>query len=806
MRGIMKPEVKPSDTQSVISDAGTSISGCGSSLSDNREDLQEFAFRLGLPSVDHLTRDRFRVDRRKLESMILGEEHLEPADVFFQNIMESTETRIVWPVKLKIGAKSKKDPCIRIAGRTEDVAEAKKKILAILETRPWVINFSSGYKGYRVTMKLDVSYTDHSHIIGKGGQTIKSVMEKTGCHIHFPDSNRINQTEKSNQISIAGEMTGVERARARVRELTPLIFSFELPLLGGIQPCPEQNCEEIKEVEGLYNVQVMFRTRPKLHSTLVVVKGCEWELASVKEATIVLMNKLCDSLANQMPVHMSMEISPIHHSVVLGRNNTNLKTIMHHTGVQVMFPDANDPNIPSLKKSSVTITGGINQVYLARQMLLGSLPMVIMFDITGDTAMMSNEQINELMHTLDVVISVRYKPKQSVTSVSIRGVERNASNVYEARRILLKLNEPSIKAVIPDSYNIPSPTPSYLFNAGLSTSPGAGLSNLLDNRFSKNNNISPINYNILNSRKVFPSELSQLPSSMWPLMPNLAPQFFSPNQRMHHQEQLTATLQNHQDILSQSSLSLPDIKDCQGAYSSLSSNTSSLSSPTASPRNVSPIPCAPENKLDLSSLLTNLTDENGFERPLSMDYNAAKMKAFRTVQNQNFSAGRLRIPTTSWCGLGFSQSSPTHKLKEQLMNDNLPVTQLEDANSSSPAASVCSDNDLNFAVSSYLDSAPGATLDSVFAAQERDITSLFISLGFEKYIPLFKSQEIDLYTFMTLSDCDLKEIGVNALGARRKLLLTIAELKKRKNSGLAFNGSAAPGAERKGSRSSLVDW
>lgn len=69
----MKPEVKPSDTQSVISDAGTSISGCGSSLSDNREDLQEFAFRLGLPSVDHLTRDRFRVDRRKLESMILGE-------------------------------------------------------------------------------------------------------------------------------------------------------------------------------------------------------------------------------------------------------------------------------------------------------------------------------------------------------------------------------------------------------------------------------------------------------------------------------------------------------------------------------------------------------------------------------------------------------------------------------------------------------------------------------------------------------------------------------------------------------------
>lgn len=66
-------------------------------------------------------------------------------------------------------------------------------------------------------MKLDVSYTDHSHIIGKGGLRIKCVMEETSCHIHFPDSNRNNQEEKSNQVSIAGEMANIEQARARVR-------------------------------------------------------------------------------------------------------------------------------------------------------------------------------------------------------------------------------------------------------------------------------------------------------------------------------------------------------------------------------------------------------------------------------------------------------------------------------------------------------------------------------------------------------------------------------------------------------------
>jgi len=48
---------------------------------------------------------------------------------------------------------------------------------------------------------MDVSHTDHSHVIGKGGNNIKRVMQETGCHIHFPDSNRGNHVqEKSNQV------------------------------------------------------------------------------------------------------------------------------------------------------------------------------------------------------------------------------------------------------------------------------------------------------------------------------------------------------------------------------------------------------------------------------------------------------------------------------------------------------------------------------------------------------------------------------------------------------------------------------
>lgn len=66
-------------------------------------------------------------------------------------------------------------------------------------------------------MKMDISYTDHSYIIGRGGNNIKRIMDETSTHIHFPDSNRSNPLEKSNQVSLCGSLEGVEKARSLVR-------------------------------------------------------------------------------------------------------------------------------------------------------------------------------------------------------------------------------------------------------------------------------------------------------------------------------------------------------------------------------------------------------------------------------------------------------------------------------------------------------------------------------------------------------------------------------------------------------------
>lgn len=95
-----------------------------------------------------------------------------------------------------------------------------------------------------------------------------------------------------------------------------------------------------------------------------------------------------------------------------------------------------------------------------------------MFDLPEDSlTSVDTENISQLMQSLDVFINVRHKPKQSMLSVIIKGIERNASNIYEARKQLLGLTEPRVHAEIPATYHIPNA--SNVFQ-GNSVTPGAG--------------------------------------------------------------------------------------------------------------------------------------------------------------------------------------------------------------------------------------------------------------------------------------------------------------------------------------------
>ncbi|XP_024153697.1 protein bicaudal C homolog 1 isoform X2 [Oryzias melastigma] len=411
------------------------------------------------------TEERFRVDRKKLEVMLLAasEGRVNGGEDFFQKIMDETQTQIAWPSKLKIGAKSKKDPHIKVCGKRENVREAKDRIMSVLDT-----------KSNRVTLKMDVSHTEHSHVIGKGGNNIKRVMEETGCHIHFPDSNRNNQAEKSNQVSIAGQPGGVEAARVKIRELLPLVLSFELPAIMQADP----SSPTVQHISQTYNLTVSFKPPTRLYRATGVVRGSQNNSNAVKRGTALLLEHLAGSLASTVSVTTHLDIAPQHHLFMKGRNGSNIKHITQRTGAQIHFPDPNGPQ----KKSTVYIQGTIESVCLARQYLMGCLPLVLMFDIKEDVEV-EPQCITALMEQLDVFISIKPKPKQPSKSVIVKSVERNAVNMYEARKFLLGLESNGVSSSSPaGALNPPTngPSPSLICPVSLDilTSAGLGLSKL----------------------------------------------------------------------------------------------------------------------------------------------------------------------------------------------------------------------------------------------------------------------------------------------------------------------------------------
>ncbi|XP_043920525.1 ankyrin repeat and SAM domain-containing protein 6 [Protopterus annectens] len=59
---------------------------------------------------------------------------------------------------------------------------------------------------------------------------------------------------------------------------------------------------------------------------------------------------------------------------------------------------------------------------------------------------------------------------------------------------------------------------------------------------------------------------------------------------------------------------------------------------------------------------------------------------------------------------------------------------------------------------------------------EDELTGILKKLSLEKYQPIFEEQEVDMEAFLTLTDGDLKELGIKTDGPRQQILAAISEL------------------------------
>lgn len=323
----------------------------------------------------------------------------------------------------------------------------------------------------RVCLRVDVSYTDHSHMIGVSGKSSKYLSSKTNCHIHFPDCNKQIDSDKSNCVSISGHLPNAEHARSGIRMLQPLVFIIALPKCHPLQsfgtlrenkdvPLPWKHY--LTFAENKYGVKVKPKAKSSNLQTSIFVKGSEEHSSSIQAATEMLVYELVVRHYPHEPgqVTNSLEVSAQHHRVVEG----NVRLIMQKSGAVVLFHDLDDRNIPVHKKGSINISGPVRSVYMARQMLIGSLPVRMSFDLRlsshhqssahasgdGDSGEDENQQQSMLfsqlmLHQLemkhDVCVSMLQRGRDLHTvQLALTSMERNVGGLYRAYQELFTMH------------------------------------------------------------------------------------------------------------------------------------------------------------------------------------------------------------------------------------------------------------------------------------------------------------------------------------------------------------------------------
>merc|ERR1719153_2025158 len=179
---------------------------------------------------------------------------------------------------------------------------------------------------------------------------------------------------------------------------------------------------------------------------------------------------------------------------------------------------------------------------------------------------------------------------------------------------------------------------------------------------------------------------------------------------------------------------------------------------------------------DLSVLLSemNVGDRRapGCEKKVvqiaAADYEHKKLLATKAMQHKPM--GEPRTPSSVWSGLGFSSSMPEAVIREKLAQEHVRAKQQREKEVAS--------NSEWFGQGQTHDSLLSAPIDDNGGGAD-ELSCLLSQHALSKYTDVFLRHEIDLPTFASLTDEELKEIGIPTFGARKKLLLLARETRKK---------------------------
>ncbi|KAH7729400.1 protein bicaudal C 1-B-like protein [Aphelenchoides avenae] len=248
----------------------------------------------------------------------------------------------------------------------------------------------------RVTLKMEINHSAHSHIIGRGGKNTQDIMRETMCHIHFPDSNKHSEVEKNNQVSIAGSTGQVDIARQRLRLSAPITVTLIVPVTNAASV--PSTAAELQRRVGMPDLSFTLSTATA-RAFQCSIKGS----AHQDQLIITTVDRICNLLtvSSTAAVRLAFEIRPalLHKSYGLF-SVENIQRIATSTQTQIQFLD---------QGPCLVISGAVAYVLAARKEMTGLLPVTVQFE-KSPHVQPSKSLLRALEADLNVQISEKKKP------------------------------------------------------------------------------------------------------------------------------------------------------------------------------------------------------------------------------------------------------------------------------------------------------------------------------------------------------------------------------------------------------------
>ncbi|KHN85522.1 Protein bicaudal C -like protein 1 [Toxocara canis] len=719
--------------------------------------------------ADGQIEERIQVDRKRLEAMITGEplygsdKHLPSAEDFFLKVSELSGALISWPSRLKIGAKTKKDPFVKVLGTAEQVNCARQLIASMLKI-----------KRDRITLKIEIPHTEHSKIIGRRGRNTQDIMRETMCHIHFPDSNKNHDMEKNNQVSISGSVGQVEKARKCLRNLSPLSITFDLP----------NSCRyPLHEVQRAIGVPELFVTFHENYNGTIncTIKGTQQQEVCMVKAVMIIADIFQLQGENSIVCQTILNMRSSLRSNVIGEDKVEqLQCVAQQTSTSIQCTGNGCDGV------AVLISGTVAGVIIARKYIIGLMPVALHFDrvVESDYDLVDKSAIEK---EFGLIMNEKWRKNQNFNNVSLivlSSVESNVSSMYEARDRILKVVQ-NVCDAVPDVFqnfkngNTRKLVDILRFEAQqlLCDSPQHRPSLSADS-ISQLSSMShkQIEASVANCLYAHQSTLADAlidapntdKSAFSSVMPNptdspIAHSLLTGVKRIDQKRSEQERVQTREQLLLKANRAVYDTTpssvrhptDFWAGYGFSNSLPAEIlksgmslfdNSPTYEGRPI----LSQESKLNDSSAHRSLTPSMGLASVLEEDEHVDLGAHDSSNSNSN-----SLLSSSSFHNLTHLQQAPPQPpIGRRTKRDFSASTGIFE---SSPLIG----NDLLWDIRVFVDPA-----------------MVLAQLGCSEYLAQFRDQEIDMEAFLLLDEQNLKDIGVSTMGARKKLYNAILKLRE----------------------------